>query len=1693
MEDKVHTPLNFIKNKWFRLICSLLFAFFMALIVLLLPIAAETQIQLPLPNSLNGGEISIPLPFGAEIVQATGGLTISKTSNPSPVNQGEILTYTLILTNHTPSELIKVTITDTVPANTTCLDISSPGSGWTTNHPNCDTQNYALWYLLYIDAVPSLQYSLLPGKVTYLTYTVRIDKPMIDKSTIANVDYAILDAQDKILSTTVRFTDIGPIQLTPVNAPEWQITKAVTPTPNVEPGNPLTYTLNITNSGNLTVTESYTIFDQFPDNTNYVTNSASPTPTTIGSGVTWVLTSPLGIDQAVQVSYVVTVTNPLTNNTSIVNQTYAVTGTDVFSVGIGTPVTVYANSPVTMTVAKTDLPDPVQAGKLLTYTLTITNETTSKGPAEGLVVTDTTPANTVFESAAFVSGSGAITNPTVGGTGTISWAVTSPTSLGLGQAVQVRLTVRAQSPLISGTVLSNDDYGLTVSNTLSSLSGVTPITTTVHSAPVITLTKIVNPQVTFTNQPLTYTITVTNTGNMTATNIPFTDTLPAGFDPVTSNWSMTIPGIDLAGTLGVVTYTLSVKTPNVAGVYGNFVTTTITNNISIGPVATVTVNSPVDLQLTKTRIDGSGPVVAGNPLTYTLTITNLGPEIVDAIITDTYTTTPASGIISVISSTSVVTATCGSTNPIVCNFTNFTNTAVITLVLNTSPAFSGTLTNTATIAPNVGGIVDADPSDNTDMVTDTVRLPLADLQIGKVRVGSGDVIAGNPITYTLTITNAGPDTVNSVEVTDIFTNASGVSYTPSGGGMCSGTASPVVCTFTNFTNTETITLVLDTTVAFSGTITNTAFITFSSGITATDNIPGNNVSNDVVVPVRYPQADLQVGKVRNGSVDVLSGDSITYTITITNAGLDTISSIEVTDVFTNASGVSYTPSGGGMCSGTASPVVCTFTNFTNTETITLVLDTAVAFSGTITNTAFITFSNSITATDNIPGNNVSNDVVVPVQFPQADLQVSKQRVGGTGQVYAGSTITYTLIVTNAGGSDIVNAVLTDTISTVPGGGTTALSSIAGAGVTSCSDSHPQVVCTLNNFTNTSTITVVVTVADAYSGTITNTAFITFASGVFATEQNPDNNQYTVSNNARLALIDLQVNKQRSNGSGTVFAGNPITYTLTVTNSGPVAVDITLTDIFSPTGTGVTYNSIIPPAGAMCGGSGPVICTMSNLSGTASFILTLDTVNTYIGSVTNTATIMTSSPNVSETNTTNNTDTVTDTVAILSADLQINKVRVGSGPILSGDALTFTLTITNAGPDTVPATLIDTVSPASAVSGMSIIPPAGWSCSVIMIPNIICTNASFTPTGGIPHVATVYVTTTALFSGTLENRGNIANGAVEKDPGNIVSIVELTVIQNLSPTLTITKTASPVSNNTVNPGDTLNYIIEVGNSGSDPATNVIITDTLHSGVGYVNCSSNATSCTGGSTTVINMSSLAVGATLTATIEVTVTATVSSTQITNSATLISDQTTLVNSNLVTHTVFTTSGVGGDVYLPIIFKEFDGTCAELQITNIQNLGGNLVGVTVTNVGSCATDSNFWVDIYGNIRGTEPEDLVDVTADRRWQSASVDAQYGLGWEVPVLNSGASANLLTDGSGDSVGLSDDQNWPASLGGATVLAYADSFDSNDPGNIRYVEIRETDEFNNQSSSITVSGVGLQEENGSSGSAVDTYPPRPDLK
>src|SRR5262245_54985712 len=119
MINRTHPPQNLKRSKWFHLIFSITLAFILALTLLLIPITAGAVIRVPaLIPSLNDS-MTFSLPFGAKLVYATGGLTITKLA-PSIVNQGGILTYTLLVTNNTGQNLTSGIITDTTPLNTAC-------------------------------------------------------------------------------------------------------------------------------------------------------------------------------------------------------------------------------------------------------------------------------------------------------------------------------------------------------------------------------------------------------------------------------------------------------------------------------------------------------------------------------------------------------------------------------------------------------------------------------------------------------------------------------------------------------------------------------------------------------------------------------------------------------------------------------------------------------------------------------------------------------------------------------------------------------------------------------------------------------------------------------------------------------------------------------------------------------------------------------------------------------------------------------------------------------------------------------------------------------------------------------------------------------------------------------------------------------------------------------------------------------------------------------------------------------------------------------------------------------------------------------------------------------------------------------------------------------------------------------------
>ncbi|MCT7951392.1 DUF11 domain-containing protein, partial [Ancylothrix sp. C2] len=192
---------------------------------------------------------------------------------------------------------------------------------------------------------------------------------------------------------------------------------------------------------------------------------------------------------------------------------------------------------------------------------------------------------------------------------------------------------------------------------------------------------------------------------------------------------------------------------------------------------------PADLTISKT--DNLTTVNPGNPITYTVTVTNNGPlNVAGASVTDTI---PAE--ITGVNWTCAVTSgtgTCGAANGTGNNINTTVNlnsgaSATYTIIGTVSPTATGTLTNTATVSPPAG-VTDPNPANNTATDTTTVTPPTtADLAIAKTD-NLSTINPGGTSSYVITVTNNGPSTVNSLTVADTLpTGFTPTSYTPSTG------------------------------------------------------------------------------------------------------------------------------------------------------------------------------------------------------------------------------------------------------------------------------------------------------------------------------------------------------------------------------------------------------------------------------------------------------------------------------------------------------------------------------------------------------------------------------------------------------------------------------------------------------------------------------------------------------------------------------------------------------------------------------------------------------------------------------------------------------------------------------------------------------------------------------------------------
>ncbi|MDY9924364.1 carboxypeptidase regulatory-like domain-containing protein [Methanobacterium sp.] len=340
-----------------------------------------------------------------------------------------------------------------------------------------------------------------------------------------------------------------------------------------------------------------------------------------------------------------------------------------------------------------------------------------------------------------------------------------------------------------------------------------------------------------------------------------------------------IPGtvVETAGGIATATFTAN-QTPGIAyisGLIDSYQTPYNPNNPNTTPYTTVTIIPAANLAITKT---GPNTVIAGESLTYNITITNNGPDIAEGVtLQDVMVGADAfnTGTLQYRYQTNSGTWSTwiSFSNPLNINLgtINNGNTAVIQIRGTVkSAANSGIqITNTATTDTTTT------PGPKTATITTTVNR-VSDMVLTKT-VDKTKPNVGETVTYTVTAHNNGPSDATNIQINDIMPSGfSDVTITPSKGTYNNG-----IWTL-DLASGETATLTL------TGKVTATM-----AGKTAnnTANIQGTTTSASSTIYV--PKSDLYV-TITSSKQNPGVGEKFILTYKLGNNGPDTAENVTIT-------------------------------------------------------------------------------------------------------------------------------------------------------------------------------------------------------------------------------------------------------------------------------------------------------------------------------------------------------------------------------------------------------------------------------------------------------------------------------------------------------------------------------------------------------------------------------------------------------------------------------------------------------------------------------------------------------------------------------------------------------------------------------------------------------------------------------
>ncbi len=744
-----------------------------------------------------------------------------------------------------------------------------------------------------------------------------------------------------------------------------------------------------------------------------------------------------------------------------------------------------------------------------------------------------------------------------------------------------------------------------------------------------------------------YNFTVTNTGNVTLSNLTLTDA-DLGFScplPDLLPGASTTQCADASplqatktfdqGDVDALRYTNTVSVTGESDSQGTAVSATDEETVT-GPAQVV------DLLIDKSTAFAGTVDAVGQTIDYSYEVTNNGNITLtaaisvsdDKISSVTCPALPLGGLLPGDSITCIGTYTVEQADLDTGSVTNIASATITQPVVPVNPGDTGFVTETS-------------PTDSVTVGAD--QMP--DLRIAKrVKPGTTSSYAaeGDVVTFEYTVTNIGnvtttdPITVEDDQIAGTLT-CSAAPLPPNGSVICEQD------------------WVADQADINAGSVTNIA-----TGNTLYDGVLVTSDPRSVTVnAVQTPSLAINKTFISTDAPGFFNeGDELTYEIVVTNDGNVTVDApITLTDSLTTP--VCPPVAGGVLDPGDT--LTCSATHIVTANDIAL---------GAATNVVFATGT-----FDGTPVQSPSDDAIYPVDAQPA-LSLVKTPVAGTSDFSAvGETIIYDYAVTNSGNVGLVEAITIEddvigTIACRPGG--TALPS---GDTFTCQGSY------------------VVTQADLDRGFITNnaTAQTTFGSGADVTDVVSPNADATVPA-AENEALDV-VKEMTSNTTPVV--GSILPYRIVATNSGNQTLSgVSIEDPLIP----VLTCEVVPAVGPVVPAPVNVVLAPNDaLRCTGNYTVTQADIDAQ--EIVNTATANGTDPQGETVDgTATNTQAVTPPVTTMNVLKEIVPAPIlGTDPAFSqpGQQITFRVTVTNTGNITLQtATITDdrTVVPTSCTVG-----------------------------------------------------------------------------------------------------------------------------------------------------------------------------------------------------------------------------------------------------------------------------------------------------------------------------------------------------------------------------------------------------------